>query len=88
VSQEGYKQLLEVMKKPGGAYAGGDIPEFFNFVEELFPPQEAEAENAMSKGIYGRNFNRGPEPEGNGNRGRSGGHGRHKDAESIVSTWV
>ncbi len=33
MGQEVYRQLLEVMEKRGGAYAGMDIPEFFNFVE-------------------------------------------------------
>lgn len=52
MSQEVYRELLEVMKKRGGAYAGMDIPEFFNFVEELFTPQEAEVNNAMPKGFF------------------------------------
>jgi Pyruvate/2-oxoacid:ferredoxin oxidoreductase delta subunit len=48
MSNEVYKQTLEVMKKRGGAYAGMDIPEFFALVEELFTPEEAEVNNAMS----------------------------------------
>jgi Pyruvate/2-oxoacid:ferredoxin oxidoreductase delta subunit len=52
MSQEVYKQLLEVMKKRGGRYAGMDIPEFFSMVEELFTPQEAEINNAMPKGFF------------------------------------
>jgi Pyruvate/2-oxoacid:ferredoxin oxidoreductase delta subunit len=52
MSQEVYKQLLEVMKKRGGKYAGMDIPEFFSMVEELFTPQEAEVNNAMPRGFF------------------------------------
>ena len=52
MSQEVYRQLLEVMKKRGGGYAGMDIPEFFALVEELFTPQEAEVNNAMPKGFF------------------------------------
>ena len=52
MSQEVYRELMEVMKKRGGAYAGMDIPEFFNFVEELFAPQEAEVTNAMPRGFF------------------------------------
>ncbi len=51
MSQEVYRQLLEVMKKRGGGYAGMDIPEFFSLVEELFTPTEAEINNAMPKGF-------------------------------------
>lgn len=47
-----YRQLLEVMKKRGGRYAGLDIPEFFALVEELFTPQEAEINNAMPRGPF------------------------------------
>jgi Pyruvate/2-oxoacid:ferredoxin oxidoreductase delta subunit len=52
MGQEVYRELLEVMKKRGGAYAGMDIPEFFSMVEELFTPQEAEVNNAMPKGFF------------------------------------
>ena len=44
-----YKELLEVMKKRGGRYAGLDIPEFFAMVEELFTPEEAAVNNAMPR---------------------------------------
>ena len=47
MSKEVYKQLLEVMKKRGGNYAGMDIPEFYEMVEELFTPEEAEVNNAL-----------------------------------------
>ena len=49
MSQEVYRQLLEVMKKRGGGYAGMDIPEFFEMAEVLFTPAEAEVNNAMPK---------------------------------------
>jgi len=52
MSQEVYKQLLEVMKKRGGAYAGMDIPEFYAMVEEMFTPEEAEVNNIMPGGLF------------------------------------
>jgi len=52
MSKEVYKELLEVMKKRGGGYAGKDIPEFYEMVEELFTPQEAEINNAMPRGPF------------------------------------
>lgn len=47
-----YHELLEVMKKRGGKYAGMDIPEFFALVEELFTPEEAAVNNAMPRGPF------------------------------------
>ena len=47
MSKEVYKQMLEVMKKRRGSYAGMDIPEFYAMVEELFTEEEAEVNNAM-----------------------------------------
>jgi Pyruvate/2-oxoacid:ferredoxin oxidoreductase delta subunit len=44
-----YKQLFEVMKKRRGAYTGIEIPEFYTLVQELFTPEEAEANNAMPR---------------------------------------
>ena len=44
-----YKQMLEVMIKRGGPYAGMDIPEFYDLVEALFSPEEAEVNNALSR---------------------------------------
>ncbi|MBU3915679.1 hypothetical protein KKA14_09115 [bacterium] len=52
MSQDVYRQLLEVMKKRGGAYAGIDAPEFFKMVEEMFTPEEAEVNNAMPRGPF------------------------------------
>jgi hypothetical protein len=47
MSKEVYKQLLEVMKGRGGPYAGADVPEFYEMVEVMFTPEEAEVNNAM-----------------------------------------
>ncbi|WP_373498933.1 ATP-binding protein [Desulfococcus sp.] len=44
-----YKELLSVMKSRRGPYAGLDIPQFFDLVEELFSPEEAGVNNALSK---------------------------------------
>lgn len=44
-----YRQLLEVMKARGGAFAGADIPEFFEMAEALFTPEEAMVNNAMPR---------------------------------------
>ncbi len=52
MGKEVYRELLDVMKSRGGAYAGADIPEFFAMVEELFTPEEAEVNNAMPKGPF------------------------------------
>ena len=46
-----YEELLEVMKKRRGPYAGADIPEFFELVETLFTPEQAEVNNAMPNGL-------------------------------------
>jgi len=47
MTEAAYRELLAVMQKRGGSYAGLDIPEFFNMVEELFTPQQAEMNNAL-----------------------------------------
>ena len=47
MSQQVYRELFEVMKNRRGPYTGIDIPEFYELVEELFTPQEAEVNNAM-----------------------------------------
>jgi len=44
-----YKDMLVVMTKRGGSYAGMDIPEFYKLVEELFTPEEAELNNALPR---------------------------------------
>ena len=52
MDKEVYKELLDVMKKRGGAYSGMDIPEFYQMVEEMFTPTEAEVNNAMPRGPF------------------------------------
>ena len=52
MTQAVYKELLEVMKKRGGGYAGMDIPEFYTLMEALFTPAQAEVNNAMPKGPF------------------------------------
>lgn len=49
MTEQVYKDLLEVMKSRRGGFAGMDIPEFFELVEELFTPQEAEVNNALTR---------------------------------------
>jgi Na+-translocating ferredoxin:NAD+ oxidoreductase subunit B len=51
-NQEVYRELLKVMSKRGGLYAGLDIPEFFELIYELFTSQEAEINNAMPEGPF------------------------------------
>ncbi len=52
MSQNVYRELLEVMKKRGGNYAGMDIPEFFAMAEVLFTPEQAEVNNGMPRGPF------------------------------------
>jgi len=52
MSNDVYRELLEVMKKRGGNYSGMDIPEFFALVEVLFTPEEAEINNTMPRGPF------------------------------------
>ena len=49
MTQEVYKQMLDVMKQRRGPYVGLDIPEFYDLVEVLFTPQEAEVNNFMTR---------------------------------------
>jgi Pyruvate/2-oxoacid:ferredoxin oxidoreductase delta subunit len=44
-----YRELLNVMKSRRGPYAGMDIPEFYDLVEALFTPEEAELNNALPR---------------------------------------
>jgi electron transport complex protein RnfB len=50
MTQEVYRQMLEVMNQRKGPYAGMDIPEFYEMVEALFTPEEAAVNNALPKG--------------------------------------
>lgn len=52
MSQEIYRDLLEVMQKRGGSYAGMDIPEFYAMAEVMFTPEEAQVNNAMPRGPF------------------------------------
>jgi Pyruvate/2-oxoacid:ferredoxin oxidoreductase delta subunit len=47
MTQQVYKELYEIMKSRRGPYSGVEIPEFYDMVQELFTPQEAEVNNAM-----------------------------------------
>jgi len=47
-TQQVYRDLLEVMQGRRGPYAGLDIPEFFELVEVLFSPEQAEVNNLLS----------------------------------------
>jgi len=49
MTQEVYKQMLDVMKQRRGAYTGVDVPEFYTLMEELFEPREAEVNNVMTR---------------------------------------
>lgn len=49
MTQPVYRELLDVMRSRGGPYAGVDVPEFFDLVEELFSPEEAEINNALPR---------------------------------------
>ena len=44
-----YKKLYQVMKSRRGPYTGIEIPEFYELVVELFTPEEAEVNNAMTR---------------------------------------
>ena len=50
MTQDVYREMMGVMKKRGGPYAGMDIPEFYALVEELFTPEEAALNNLLPKG--------------------------------------
>ncbi len=52
MSEQVYKDMIEVMVTramaySGGAFGGKDIPEYYRLVEALFTPEEAEINNAM-----------------------------------------
>jgi len=49
MTQEVYKQMLDVMKQRRGPYTGVDVPEFYTLMEELFEPREAEVNNVMTR---------------------------------------
>jgi Pyruvate/2-oxoacid:ferredoxin oxidoreductase delta subunit len=47
-----YKEMIDVMRKRGGAFSGMDIPEFYAMATEMFTPEEAALNNAMPKGPF------------------------------------
>ena len=49
MTQQVYKEMLEVMKQRRGPYTGVDIPEFYALMQALFTPQEAAVNNVMSR---------------------------------------
>jgi Pyruvate/2-oxoacid:ferredoxin oxidoreductase delta subunit len=44
-----YRDMLDVMLKRGGSFAGADVPEFYALMEELFTPEEALVNNALPR---------------------------------------
>ncbi len=44
-----YKDMLGVMMKRGGPYSGAELPEFYELMEELFTPEEAQINNALPR---------------------------------------
>jgi Pyruvate/2-oxoacid:ferredoxin oxidoreductase delta subunit/predicted transcriptional regulator len=49
MTQEVYREMLDVMKQRKGPYTGLDIPEFYTLMELLFTPEEAEVNNIMTR---------------------------------------
>ena len=47
MSDQVYKEMVDVMAKRGMVFNGRDIPEFYKVVELLFTPEEAAINNAM-----------------------------------------
>ena len=47
--QQVYKNLYQVIKSRRGPYTGIEIPEFYELVEELFTPEEAEVNNVLTR---------------------------------------
>jgi len=52
MSDQVYKDMIDVMNKRSGVFGGMDIPEFYRVVKALFTPEEAEINNAMPKRIF------------------------------------
>ena len=49
MTQNVYKEMLEVMTKRGGPFTGVDIPEFYTLMEALFTPEEAGVNNVLAR---------------------------------------
>jgi hypothetical protein len=47
MSDQVYKDMIDVMNGRGGVIGGQDIPEYYTVVKALFTPEEAEINNAM-----------------------------------------
>jgi Pyruvate/2-oxoacid:ferredoxin oxidoreductase delta subunit len=52
MSEQVYKDMIEVMNKRAVGYGAMDIPEYYRVVETLFTPEEAAINNAMPKGTF------------------------------------
>jgi Pyruvate/2-oxoacid:ferredoxin oxidoreductase delta subunit len=52
MSEQVYKDMIDVMNKRGGLIGGEDIPEFYTVAKALFTPEEAEINNAMPQGMF------------------------------------
>jgi Pyruvate/2-oxoacid:ferredoxin oxidoreductase delta subunit len=52
MSDQVYKDMIEVMNKRALVFGGMDIPEFYRVVKALFTPEEAEINNAMPEGPF------------------------------------
>ena len=52
MSDQVYKDMIEVMNKRGALLGGMDIPEYYNVVEHLFSVDEAKINNAMPNGEF------------------------------------
>ena len=42
-----YREMLPIMQKRSGLYAGLDIPEFYVMAQTLFTPEQAAMNNAL-----------------------------------------
>jgi Pyruvate/2-oxoacid:ferredoxin oxidoreductase delta subunit len=52
MSEQVYKDMVNIMGQRGLGFAGKDIPEFYPLVEELFTPEEAAINNAMPQTTF------------------------------------
>ncbi|MHC4274371.1 MAG: 4Fe-4S binding protein [Planctomycetota bacterium] len=52
MSEQAYKEMIDVMSKRGIVFGGMDIPEFYRVAKALFTPEEAEINNAMPRETF------------------------------------
>ncbi len=52
MSDQVYRDMIDVMNKRGALFGGMDIPEFYRMAKALFTPEEAEINNAMPRGAF------------------------------------